>query len=203
MNVVKKSAKTKEEALNLVLKELNASEAEVNYDFLEIKGGLFKGTTYECSGFLKLDIIADVEEYVKTVITSMGATVNLEVSTSENTTTIKIYSPDSALIIGKNGQNLAALSVLAKQLVKNITFNGPRIILDVEDYREKQIKRLERLAKNLAFDVRKTKVDAQMDSMNSYERRIVHNVLTNFKDIKTESVGEEPDRHIIIKYVGE
>ena len=152
MNVVKKSAKTKDEALNLVLKELNANESEVTYEFQEIKGGLFKGITYECSGFLKLDIIADVEEYVKSIINGMGVNVNLEVSTSDNTTTIKLYSPDSSLIIGKNGQNLEALSLLVKQFVKNITFNGPRIILDVEDYREKQIKRLERLAKNLALE---------------------------------------------------
>ncbi len=101
---------------------------------------------------------------------------------------------------GKNGQNLEALSLLVKQFVKNITFNGPRIILDVEDYREKQIKRLERLAKNLALEVRKSKVDVEMDNMNSYERRIVHNVLTNFKGITTESIGEEPNRHIVIKY---
>lgn len=200
MNVVKKSAKTKDEALNLVLKELNANESEVTYEFQEIKGGLFKGITYECSGFLKLDIIADVEEYVKSIINGMGVSVNLEVSTSDNTTTIKLYSPDSSLIIGKNGQNLEALSLLVKQFVKNITFNGPRIILDVEDYREKQIKRLERLAKNLALEVRKSKVDVEMDNMNSYERRIVHNVLTNFKGITTESIGEEPNRHIVIKY---
>lgn len=200
MNVVKKSAKTKDEALNLVLKELNANESEVTYEFQEIKGGLFKGIIYECSGFLKLDIIADVEEYVKSIINGMGVSVNLEVSTSDNTTTIKLYSPDSSLIIGKNGQNLEALSLLVKQFVKNITFNGPRIILDVEDYREKQIKRLERLAKNLALEVRKSKVDVEMDNMNSYERRIVHNVLTNFKGITTESIGEEPNRHIVIKY---
>ena len=57
MNVVKEVAKTKEDALNQVLSKLNANETEVNYSFKEIKGGLFKGTTYECSGFLKLDII--------------------------------------------------------------------------------------------------------------------------------------------------
>lgn len=203
MNVVKKSAKTKEEALNLVLKELNANESEVVYSYEEVKGGLFKGTTYECSGFLRLDILADVEEYIKNVLSGMGLVVNLEVNTNDNTTTIKIYSTDSSLIIGKNGQNLEALSVLVRQYIKNITFNGPRIILDVEDYRDKQIRRLERLAKNLAREVLRSKIDAEMDNMNSYERRIVHNVLTDFKGISTESVGEDPNRHIVIKYVGE
>lgn len=200
MNVVKMTAKTKEEALNLVLKELNANESEVSYSYEEIKGGLFKGVTYECSGFLKTDVISDVEEYLKNVITGMGLEASFEVSTKENTTTIKIYSSNNPILIGKNGQNLEALSVVVRQYVKNVCNNGPRIILDVEDYKDRQIKRIERLAKNLAREVIKTKVDVEMENMNSYERRAVHNVLADFKDITTESVGEEPNRHVVIKY---
>ena len=200
MNVVKSQAKTKEEALNQVLKELNAQESEIIYSFTEQKGGLFKGTTYECSGFLKLDILADVEEYLKNIIKGMGIDANYEVSTKDNVTTIKIYSSNNPLIIGKNGQNLEAFTTLVRQYIKNITPNGPRIILDVEDYKDRQIKRIERLARNLARDVIRTKTDIEMDNMNSYERRAVHNILTNFRGVTTESVGEEPNRHVVIKY---
>ncbi|MDE5540136.1 MAG: KH domain-containing protein [Bacilli bacterium] len=203
MNAVKKSAKSKEEALNLVLAELNANEAEVVYSYEEIKGGLFKGTTYECTGFLKLDVIADVEEYLKKVLNGMGVEVNFEVTTKDNTTTIKMYSSQNPILIGKDGKNLEALTTIVRQYVKNITFNGPRIVLDVEDYKDRQLKKIERLAKNLAREVVKTKIDVEMDDMNSYERRIVHNVLTEFKGVTTESVGEEPNRHIVIKYKGE
>jgi len=199
MNVVKCSAKTKEEALNAVLAKLNANESEIVYSFEEIKGGLFKGVTYECSGFLKLDILTDAEEYLKNIIKGMGVDCNLEVNTKENTTTIKIYSSNNPVIIGKNGQNLEALTTIVRQYIKNITNNGPRIVLDVEDYKDRQIQRLERLAKTLARDVVRTKVDAEMDSMNSYDRRIVHNILTDFKGVTTESVGEEPNRRVVIK----
>jgi len=200
MNVVKEVAKTKEDALNQVLSKLNANETEVNYSFKEIKGGLFKGTTYECSGFLKLDIINDVVEYLKNILNGMGIDVNIEVNTKNDLTTIKMYSSKNEVIIGKGGQNLEALTVIVRQFINNITQNGPRVMLDVEDYKDRQIKRIERLAKNIARDVLRTKVDVEMDNMNSYERRAVHNVLTNFKGIKTESVGEEPNRHVIIKY---
>lgn len=200
MNVVKCTAKTKEEALNQVLAKLNASESEIVYSYEEIKGGLFKGTTYECSGFLKLDVLTDAEEYLKNIIKGMGVDCNLEVSTKENTTTIKIYSSNNPVIIGKNGQNLEALTTIVRQYIKNICNNGPRIVLDVEDYKDRQVKRLERLAKNLARDVVRTKTDVEMDSMNSYDRRIVHNVLTDFKGVTTESVGEEPNRRVVIKY---
>lgn len=201
MKVVTESAKTKEEALNLVLKKLNASVAEVVYSYKEVKGGLFKGTTYECSAYLKIDVLTEAEEFLKNIIKNMGIDVNLESSTKNEVTTIKIYSSENQVLIGKNGQNLEALTTIIRQFIKNLApVNGPRIVLDVSDYKDRQNKRLERLAKNLARDVLKTKVDVEMENMNAYERRIVHNILTNFKGIKTESVGEEPNRHIVIKY---
>lgn len=200
MNVVKEVAKTKDEALNLVLAKLNANEEEVAYSFKEVKGGLFKGVTYECSGFLKTDIITEVQEYLKNILNGMGLEVNFEVNTKEGVTTLKMYTSNNPIVIGKNGANLEALTVIVRQFIKNLTSNGPRIILDVEDYKDRQIKKLERLAKNLARDVVRTKVDIEMDNMNSYERRTVHNVLTDFKGVKTESVGEEPNRHVVIKY---
>ena len=55
----------------------------------------------------------------------------------------------------------------------------PHIILDVENYKEKQEKNLERLAKRIAREVATTKVDVKLENMNSYERRIVHNILSN------------------------
>ena len=200
MNVVKEIAKTKDEALKQVLIKLNASEEEVAYSFKEIKGGLFKGVTYECTGFLKTDCLNEVQDYLKNILNGMGLDVSFEVSTKENVTTIKMYSSNNSIIIGKNGTNLEALSVIARQFIKNLTSNGTRIIIGVKNYKYHQIKKLERLAKNLARDVVRTKVDIEMDNMNSYERRIVHNVLTNFKGVRTESVGEEPNRHVVIKY---
>lgn len=202
MNVVTVSAKTKDEAINGVLAKLNASMDEVIYNIKENKGGLFKGTTYECQGFLKLDIISDAENYVKTIMDGMGIEANIEVSTKEGITTFKIFSSNNPIIIGKNGQNLEALTIMVRQFVKNIApVNGPRIMLDVEDYKDRQVKRIERLAKNLAREVRKTHVDVEMEAMNSYERRVVHNILTDFKGVKTESIGEEPNRRVVIKYV--
>ena len=203
MNVVKEVAKTKEEALNLVLSKLNAQEQEIVYSYKEIKGGLFKGTTYECEGFLRSEVISDTEEFVKDVLKGMGIDANIEVSNKENITTLKIYSTNNPIVIGKDGKNLEALTTIVRQYVKNkAVSNAPRIILDVEDYKDRQIKRIERLAKNLAREVLKTKVDVEMDNMNSYERRAVHNILTDYKNIETESVGEEPNRHVVIKYKG-
>lgn len=202
MNVVKEVAKTEAEAKKLVLTKLNANESEVVLSFAEVKsGGLFKSTNYECTGFLKTEIVDGVTEYLKQVINGMDLEVSFEVSKKTEATTIKIYSSNNGILIGKDGRNLDALTTLARAYVSNLTSNGPKIILDVEDYKEKQIKRIERLAKNIARDVLRSKVDVEMDNMNSYERRAVHNILSTYKNIKTESVGEEPNRHVVIKYV--
>ena len=198
MNVVNVSAKSKEEAINLVLAKLNANESEVVYEIKEIKGGLFKSTSYECQGFLKIDVLSEASEFLKSIINGMGIEANIEENTKDDITTFKIFSNNNPILIGRNGQNLEALTIIVRQFIKNLVpIGGPRIILDVEDYKDRQIKRIERLAKNLARDVRKSHVDVEMDAMNSYERRVVHNVLTDFKNIKTESIGEEPNRRIL------
>jgi spoIIIJ-associated protein len=110
-----------------------------------------------------------------------------------------MFSDNNAILIGKNGQTLSALTLLCKQAIYSQLGIYVYINLDVENYKDKQIAHLERLAKNIAREVRQTQTPVVMDNMNSYERRVVHNILTNFKGVKTESEGEEPNRHIIVK----
>ena len=129
----------------------------------------------------------------------MGLEVSFESSIKEKQINIKMYSNNNAILIGKNGQTLSALTTIVKQFVYNQIGLYPYINLDVENYKDKQIYYLEKLAKNIAREVRNTKQEVVMENMNSYERRIVHNVLTNFKGVITESEGEEPNRHVIVK----
>ena len=112
---------------------------------------------------------------------------------------IKMFSNNNAILIGKGGQTLSALTTIVKQYVYNQIGVYPYINLDVENYKDKQVMHLERLAKNIAREVRSTKNPVTMENMNAYERRIVHNVLTNFKGVITESEGEEPNRHVVVK----
>ena len=72
------------------------------------------------------------------------------------------------------------------------------IIIDVGNYKEKRVKSIEILAKRLAREAHKTKTEVTMDSMNSYERRIVHNAVNEISGVVTKSEGEEPNRYIVI-----
>ena len=117
----------------------------------------------------------------------------------DNIPTYTIYSDNDALLIGKNGKNLHALSTIVNQYVKTEIGESYKFLIDVNAYKEKHEKSLIRLAKNVAREVAQTKIEAKLDSMNSYERRIIHNALTNNKKVYTESEGEEPNRCVVIK----
>ena len=110
-----------------------------------------------------------------------------------------MFSDNNSILIGKNGRTMKAIEMLAKQKILVEYGLRVKLFLDVENYNEKRIKQLERLAITTAKEVSRTKVEAILDNMNSYERRIIHNKLTDFKGVTTISEGVEPNRHIIIK----
>ena len=191
-------AKTFEEAKEKALSELNIAEENLIINILEEKNTLLKK-------YIKIEVINynDVIDYTKEVVTEitklMGLDVNLEVRRRDENITIKIFSDHNAVLIGKNGYTIGALQTIVRQIIFNEVNQNISIILDVENYKEKKIKSIEYLAKKTAREVAKTKVEAKLDSMNSYERRAVHNILSEDKYVYTESIGEEPNRCVVIK----
>lgn len=192
------TAKTKEEAIDLACEELKVNKDDIIVKELEVKQGLFSKKV-EIEVFKKDDIVADVKDFLMNITKQMGIDIQLGIKVRENTITMKMYSEHNNILIGKNGQTLSALQTIIKQVLQNKYNTKMNIILDVENYKEKQIKNLEYLAKRTAKEVSTTKIEAKLDPMNSYQRRVVHNILTNFKGVYTESIGEEPNRAIVIK----
>ena len=199
MEKIIKDGKETELVLEEILTENNLTKDEIVYTSHDKKGKLFQGTLKEVTVYKKTDINDAIKEFLKEIIENMGLEVSFEVVTKDERTTIKMYSNNNPIIIGKNGHTLKALENLAKQKIQNDTGIFYKINLDVSNYKEKIQKSIERLAKNTAREVAKTKIPVALDNMTSYERRLVHNILTDFKGVKTESEGEEPNRHVVIK----
>lgn len=192
------NAKTKEEAIALAKKELNLDKNNLIINVLEEKNTLLKkNVKIEVINYN--DIIDLIKESVTEITKLMGITANLEVRRREDNITIKIFSDHNAVLIGRNGTTIEALQTIIRQIVLNETNTFISIILDVEDYKDKRKRNIEYLAKKVAREVSKTKVEAKLDSMNSYERRIVHSILSEDKYVYTESTGEEPNRCVVIK----
>lgn len=192
--------KMKEEAINTAKIELQ--EVEDNLIIIEkdeVKGGLFKSKKVEVEVIEKREVIKFLKDYMISLLKDLGFNANIEVKKQDEVPNYIIYSDNDALLIGKAGKNLNAFSIVVNQALKkeiNVPF---KFVIDVSDYKEHHQKQIEILAKKVAREVATTKVEAKMDSMNSYERRIVHNVLANNKRVYTESVGEEPNRAVVIK----
>lgn len=151
----------------------------------------------------KEDVIAFIKDYLTKVITKMNLELNLEVKEEDNIFYVTMVSSNNPILIGKDGKNLNALQFLLRQTLNKQTGMDIRINLDASNYRAKKIKNFEYQVKNIVREVQKTKVDTKLDPMNSYQRRIVHSLLSDFSNVTTESVGEEPNRCVIIKYIGD
>ena len=192
------TGKTYEEAVNKAKIDLQELEENLIINTKEEKKTLL-------SKKIEIEVIEkrEVKEYLKKVIKSllkdMGFDVEIEITVNNDTPTYRLYSTNDALLIGKDGKNLKALTTVVNAILTKEINTNYRFLIDVSDYKEKNDRRIERLAKKLAREVKETKVEVKMDSMNSYQRRLVHNILNNNKYVYTESVGEEPNRCVVIK----
>ena len=191
-------AKTFEEAKNMALAELMDQQENLYIKEIESSTKLFsKKSVIEV--VKKEDVLEYIKELLKNITKMMGLTVNMEVKKREDNVTISLYSDNNAILIGKDARTLNALTTIIKQAVYNQIGTYYNFVLDVSEYKEKQQFFIEKAAKKTAKEVARTKVEAKLEPMNSYERRIVHNVLTNFKGVYTESEGVEPHRYVVIK----
>ncbi len=196
-------AKTYEEAVNKAISELNTPQENLIIKILEEKNGLLKKST-KIEVIKHNDLVNYVKEVLNDITSNMGIEANLEIRKRDNNLMIKIFSNHNAVLIGKNGCTIQALQNVIRQIVYNAVENNNLLItLDVENYKEKRVSNIERLAKRIAKEVLATKTEAKLDSMNSYERRIVHAIIADNPHLTTESIGEEPNRCVVIKYVEE
>ena len=191
-------AKTFEEAKTLAMIELMEQENNLYIKEIEKTNKLFsKKSVIEV--IKKEDVVEHIKELVKGIITDMGLTVNMEVKKRDESLNITIYSDNNAVLIGKNAKTLDALNTIVRQSINKEIGENYKFILDIGEYKQKREWNLERMAKQIAREVAKTRVEVKLDPMNSYERRIIHNTLTNNKKVYTESTGEEPNRFVVIR----
>lgn len=192
--------KTKEEAIQIAKEELQEVEENLFIKELETtKGGLFKSKKVEIEVIEKREVIKDIKDFLVKLLKDIGYTVNIEIKNKDDVPKYVIFSDNDSLLIGKNGKNLKALSTIVSQYLNKELGRNYKFVIDVNEYKEKREQSLERLAKKIAREVATTKIEVKLDSMNSYERRIIHNALTNNKKVYTESEGEEPNRYVVVK----
>lgn len=140
----------------------------------------------------------NVKQFLDEFLKQIGDNTEYQIKKDEFGLEITINGEDTAILIGYRGETLYALQTLITSIAGKDCEEKIRVLLDIGNYKEKREKTLENLALKLAKTVERTGKPVKLEPMQAYERKIIHSVLQNSKTVKTESVGEEPRRRIII-----
>ena len=201
--VVEKTAKTVEEAVNLALEELEATEDQVEIEVLEegsksllglrkAKEARVRVTMYDYATEIARDFLDELFE-------KMGIDAMIDITDDDEVMRIDIKSGNSGVIIGRRGETLDALQFITGLVVNRNNTTYKKILIDTEDYRKKREMTLQKLANRLAHKVERSGRSMSLEPMNPYERRIIHSTLQKNKNVETYSVGEDPNRKVVIK----
>lgn len=177
------------------------------YDKLDVYDNEIITKEEKENDLFKMDVVkkSEIEEYIfnflKTIINQMGVSVRIHIDEEDGIYNVKLNSKNNAILIGKDGRTMSALQLLLRQSIRNICNFNIKVNLDVSNYKSKIDKHFETEIKQIINEVMQSKVDTTLDPMNSYKRRLVHTIASNYYNIETESIGEEPNRQTVIKYV--
>ena len=196
--------KTLEEAKQLALEDFKVDESELTFTIVnEKKGFLGIGGKISVEAVIDADGITRGKEYIQMILDNNNIQGFIEKKVRGNNVEFNVEAGElNGYLIGKNARSLIALQTLVNIVVNNF-YEGDdlkTVYVDVGGYKKRREKNLEMMATNFAKQVSRTKQKIQLDHLNSYERKIVHNKLSTWKNIKTYSVGEEPERYLIIEH---
>lgn len=142
-----------------------------------------------------------IDSYIKELSEKMNFEIRYEINEEDDIYNVKMFSKNNPILIGKEGKNLKAIQTLLRQSIKNKTGLNIKINLDASNYKKKKEQYFERDIKKILNEVIINKDEIKLDSMNSYQRRLVHSIASDYYNIETESFGEEPNRYVVIRYV--
>lgn len=200
---VEKAGKTVEEAVGLALEDLGVDKESVDIEIVdEGNKGLF-GLIGSKQARVKVTVKQNsnnvtVEKFLKDVFKEMELTVNIEIQDEGKDMNINLKGDNMGILIGRRGETLDSLQYLASIVANKGQENFKRVVIDTENYRKKREETLIRLANKVAERVVRFKKSVTLEPMNPYERRIIHSALQQNKQIETYSVGDEPNRKVVI-----
>ncbi len=143
--------------------------------------------------------VDDAKYFVSELLAKIGLTFDLHIKLDKNVINIEVSGEKMGLLIGKRGDTIDAVQMLTVLYVnRNKNMPYVKVNLDTENYRAKREATLIRLAHGLERNVLKDKKAITLEPMTANERRIIHSALQNNPKIKTYSIGEEPNRRMVV-----
>ena len=204
MYVMEFKGKTVDDAITAATVELGITSDKLNYEVIEEGSAGFLGIFNVKPAVIRVTLTKSLkertQEFCDDLFSAMKVetTVSIDFKEEDNIMNIDLSGPDMGVLIGKRGQTLDALQYLISLFVNKEGDSYVRVKLDTENYRERRKATLEKLAKKIAYTVKRTKKAVSLEPMNPYERRVIHSALQNDKYVCTKSEGEEPYRKVVI-----
>lgn len=195
------TARSLDDVLKNVAKEKNVEQSDLIYYVIEEKSGFLGiGSSVTAEVFALDDVKLFVEEYFDKFFTGLGLKVEQEITVKNNNVKVSLNADNNAILIGKNGKSLEGMNMLLKHVVNSEFKRRYYVMIDINNYKTDRYQKLKAMAKRIAKNVSRSKIDASLDPMPNDERRVIHKELTNFPDIRTQSEGSGRDRHLKIVY---
>ncbi len=145
------------------------------------------------------DIVAD---FLEGLFDAMDLRAEVETGVEQGTMYVDIWATDDdenvGLLIGRHGQALDALQEIVRAIVLRRTDERCQVVVDVEDYRKRRKAQLVSRARQTARRVQKSGRPEELEPMNAFERKIVHDAVAAIGGVTTGSEGEDPDRRVVI-----
>jgi len=145
----------------------------------------------------------NLKNFVKNIIALVANSEVTEIKFEKSSGKIDIFGRDLGIAIGKNGKNMEAIEYIVNLYCKRKNIDVRSIIIDIKEYRKKKYDLLKNFAIKMAKKSIKEGRKIVLKPMPSYERKIIHDILSDSKEVKTKSKNKEPNRRIIIYPVKE
>lgn len=195
--------KSLEDAQSQAVKDFELSLEDLNFEVVkESKGFLGIGSKIEVKVTVVTDGIEAGRNYIKMILANNEVEGFVEKKVRGNNVEFNVDAGDfNGYLIGKNSRNLIALQTLVSTVVNRYydEENKKIVLVDVGGYKKRREKNLEYMAVDWGKQVAKTKTPITITDLNAYERKIVHNKLSTWKDVTTHSEGEGQERVLIIE----
>ena len=199
-------SKTKEEAIQSALLELGVEEKDIEVNVIQNPSKGFLGFLGAKEGVYEVTVIKKEEievarEFIENILLKSKINAKVNATQEDNLIKISIEGKEATCLIGRRGETLDSVQFLTGLALNKINKDSHmRVLVDIENYRNKREESLVRYARKVAREVAKTRRTKKLDYMNPYERRIVHSALQNDRYVITYSEGTDPYRRLVIEY---
>ena len=203
MPKIEVTAKNLDDAKKLAAEQLGVSIDDVLYEVLEnATSGIFGIGAKPCKISAWCEEAPETNkasEFLNKILPLMGIDAVVEVNEgAENSLDINISGEKMGVVIGRRGETLDALQYLTSVIVNKGSDDYIKVTVDTENYRAKRTETLEKLANKVAEKVIRSGRNMTLEPMNPFERRIIHSTLQINDEVTTYSVGEEPNRKVVV-----